>query len=285
LSRALAQLCGTQSPNYFYSKTNSNSSQITFILIEGCFNWSVRYFDQLPRLFLINTFAYGDGNNDLTSNGNLFKDGYIAKFDSGGNFVWAKNIGGSGSDRTYSITTDSSDNVFVGGNFSGQIDIDGDGIYDLNSYFDGYVAKFDTHGNFVWAKNIGGKNGDYAESITTDSSGNVLVVGRFNGQIDIDGDGNNDLTSHGSLFKDGYVAKFDSDGDFVWAKNIDERKFGIQVVGNYFRDLRGLYSLGPLGLRMLAKGKFPLTFESSEGTETVRSLIESFKSLDFVTNH
>jgi hypothetical protein len=38
LSRALAQLCGTQSPNYFYSKTNSNSSQITFILIEGCFN-------------------------------------------------------------------------------------------------------------------------------------------------------------------------------------------------------------------------------------------------------
>ena len=58
LSRALAQLCGTQSPNYSYSKTNSNSSQITFILIEGCFNWSVRYFDQLPRLFLINTFAY-----------------------------------------------------------------------------------------------------------------------------------------------------------------------------------------------------------------------------------
>ena len=91
LSRALAELCRTQSPNYFYSKTNrtyaktpyiahdnfdelhyshvrspnyfysktfSFSSQITFILIEGCFNWSVRYFDQLPRLFLINTFAY-----------------------------------------------------------------------------------------------------------------------------------------------------------------------------------------------------------------------------------
>ena len=53
-----SELCGTQSPNYFYSKTNSSSSQITFILIEGCFNWSVRYFDQLPWLFLINTFAY-----------------------------------------------------------------------------------------------------------------------------------------------------------------------------------------------------------------------------------
>ena len=38
LSRGLAQLCGTQSPKYFIQKTSSNSSQITFILIEGYFN-------------------------------------------------------------------------------------------------------------------------------------------------------------------------------------------------------------------------------------------------------
>jgi succinate dehydrogenase / fumarate reductase iron-sulfur subunit len=56
---------------------------------------------------------------------------------------------------------------------------------------------------------------------------------------------------------------------------IDERKFGLMVVGNYFRDLRGLLSLAPLGLRMLCQGKFPLSFEPSEGTEEVRSLIES----------
>ncbi|MEM9540879.1 MAG: succinate dehydrogenase/fumarate reductase iron-sulfur subunit [Cyanobacteria bacterium P01_E01_bin.42] len=56
---------------------------------------------------------------------------------------------------------------------------------------------------------------------------------------------------------------------------IDERKFGIQVVGNYFRDLQGLMSLAPLGLRMISKGKFPVTFEASEGTREVRSLIKS----------
>jgi len=60
---------------------------------------------------------------------------------------------------------------------------------------------------------------------------------------------------------------------------IDERQFGIQVVGNYFRDLRGLLSLAPLGLRMIAKGKFPLSFESSEGTQQVRSLIESVQEV------
>ncbi|WP_414563905.1 MULTISPECIES: succinate dehydrogenase/fumarate reductase iron-sulfur subunit [unclassified Anabaena] len=59
---------------------------------------------------------------------------------------------------------------------------------------------------------------------------------------------------------------------------IDERKFGIQVVGNYFRDLKGLLSLAPLGLRMIARGKFPLSFESSPGTQQVRSLIESVQA-------
>ena len=59
---------------------------------------------------------------------------------------------------------------------------------------------------------------------------------------------------------------------------IDERKFGVFVVGNYFRDLAGLMSLAPLGLRMLASGKFPLSFEASEGTAQVRSLIEDVQS-------
>lgn len=61
---------------------------------------------------------------------------------------------------------------------------------------------------------------------------------------------------------------------------IDERKFGLQVVGNSFRDIKGLASLGPLGLRMLAKRKFPLSFEPSEGAAVVRSLIESVQSLE-----
>lgn len=61
---------------------------------------------------------------------------------------------------------------------------------------------------------------------------------------------------------------------------IDERKFGLQVVGNSGRDLQGLMSLGPLGLRMLVHGKFPLGFEPSEGASQVRSLIESVQNLD-----
>ena len=65
---------------------------------------------------------------------------------------------------------------------------------------------------------------------------------------------------------------------------VDERKFGVQVVGNSFRDIKGLLSLGPLGLRMLVRGKFPLGFEPSEGTSQVRSLIESVQNLESQTS-
>ncbi|AFY53021.1 succinate dehydrogenase subunit B [Rivularia sp. PCC 7116] len=56
---------------------------------------------------------------------------------------------------------------------------------------------------------------------------------------------------------------------------IDERQFGLQVVGNSFKDIKGLLSIAPLGLRMISKSKFPLNFEPSEGVKQVRSLMEA----------
>lgn len=61
---------------------------------------------------------------------------------------------------------------------------------------------------------------------------------------------------------------------------IDERQFGLQVVANNFRDLGGLISLAPLGVRMLTKRKLPMGFEPSEGVKTVRSLIESVQAFE-----
>jgi succinate dehydrogenase / fumarate reductase, iron-sulfur subunit len=56
---------------------------------------------------------------------------------------------------------------------------------------------------------------------------------------------------------------------------IDERKFGLQVVGN---DVAGLASLVPLGFNLLKRGKFPGKFHPSEGTSEVRSLIEAVQA-------
>ena len=66
---------------------------------------------------------------------------------------------------------------------------------------------------------------------------------------------------------------------------VDERQFGLQVVGNSLKDLRGLVSLVPLGVRMLGRGKFPTKFEPSEGAKQVRSLIESVQTFQTESKH
>jgi succinate dehydrogenase / fumarate reductase, iron-sulfur subunit len=61
---------------------------------------------------------------------------------------------------------------------------------------------------------------------------------------------------------------------------VNERRFGLEVVGNRFRDLEGLWSLIPLGVRMMVKGKFPAQFEPSQGTQTVGALIQAAAAAD-----
>jgi succinate dehydrogenase / fumarate reductase iron-sulfur subunit len=61
---------------------------------------------------------------------------------------------------------------------------------------------------------------------------------------------------------------------------VDERQFALRVVGNGGRDWQGLASLGALGLRMLVRGKLPLSFERSTGTAEVQSLIDAVRAAE-----
>jgi succinate dehydrogenase / fumarate reductase iron-sulfur subunit len=61
---------------------------------------------------------------------------------------------------------------------------------------------------------------------------------------------------------------------------IDESKFGVRVVGDNFRDLKGLLSIFPLGIRMVLSGKmpYPWQFQKSEGATEAKALIEAIYS-------
>ncbi|MBC6474783.1 MAG: DUF4347 domain-containing protein, partial [Hormoscilla sp. GM102CHS1] len=115
------------------------------------------------------------------------------------NLEVAKKIGGSSNDYGNGIATDSNGNVWATGTFNGSIDINGDGNNDLtsNGGQDSYVAKFNSNGTLVKALQISSSNDEEGYGIATDSDGNVWATGTFSGNIDINGDGNNDLTSNG----------------------------------------------------------------------------------------
>jgi hypothetical protein len=146
---------------------------------------------------------------------------FVSKLDSSGNFVWAKSFGGSSLDIGYSITVDSSGNVYTLGIFRGTADFDpGAGTTNLTSagINDLFVSKLDSSGALLWVKSFGGSENEIGYEIAVDSSGNVYTTGYFPGTADFDpGAGISNLTAVGS--DDGFVSKLDSSGNFVWAKS------------------------------------------------------------------
>ncbi|MBK9208838.1 MAG: SBBP repeat-containing protein [Anaerolineales bacterium] len=165
-------------------------------------------------------FDPGAGTTNLISAG--LDDIFVSKLDSSGSFVWAKRLGGSSADVAGDIAVDGSGNVYTTGYFGGTADFDpGAGTADLTpaGSNDIFVSKLDSSGNFVWAKNMGGSGSDGGNGIALDSNGYVYTAGGFWDTADFDpGAGNAELTSAGGT--DIFVSKLDSNGGFVWAKNM-----------------------------------------------------------------
>jgi len=165
-------------------------------------------------------FNPGPGVQLLYSAGS--SDIFIQKLDSDGNFIWAKKVGGTNIDEAESIHTDAEGNVYITGDFRETADFDpGSEVYHLTSAAESdiFIQKLDTDGNFIWAKQIGGDGNEHGKSII-DANGNVYTTGVFRETVDFDpGSDVYDLTPAGHLAV--FIQKLDTDGNFVWAKQID----------------------------------------------------------------
>lgn len=163
----------------------------------------------------------GPGVFTLTGLGSF--DFIVIKLDAGGNFIWAKQIGGTLNERGLSLALDNLGNVFITGTFSGTPDFDpGPGIYTLtNSSINGnlFILKLDAAGNFIWvtkSDNIGSTEGC---DIKVDPAGNIFITGTFSSTTDFEpGAGVLNLTSAGLM--DAFVAKYNQSGNLIWVKQI-----------------------------------------------------------------
>ncbi|HYV93475.1 MAG TPA: SBBP repeat-containing protein [Chitinophagales bacterium] len=208
------------------------------------------------------------GSFNLTSAGQ--DDIFISKLDSSGNFVWAKAMGATSYDAGQSIAVDVSGNVYTTGSFAGTVDFDPDssGNFNLTSAgaFDIFISKFDTSGNLVWAKAMGGTDTEKGWSIAIDpaGSGDVYTTGYFSGTADFDPDssGNFNLTFAGH--DDIFISKLDSSGNFVWAKAIGGTSYDyaqsivLDALGN-------VYMTGYFSSASISFGSTTLTNANNSG--------------------
>lgn len=124
---------------------------------------------------------------------NLSIDIYISKLDASGNFVWAKSIGSTSTDKANSIALDAASNVYAIGEFYGTVDFDpGPGTYSITSRpsrIDIFMLKLNASGDFAWATDIAPTSDPYnsgQQAIAVDESGNIYAAGLYFGTTDFD---------------------------------------------------------------------------------------------------
>jgi gliding motility-associated-like protein len=169
-------------------------------------------------------FDPGAGVYNMTSSPGSSQDGYVAKLDPDGNFIWAKQFVSTVNQNNYylfsqGIDVDGSDNIVITGTFMGTRDFDpGPGIYTLSTvkYEDCFILKLTAQGDFVWAKRIGNDESDGGNDVVVDSDNNVYVAGSFASGTDLDpGPGDYRVTSN--YYGESALIKLDANGNFLYA--------------------------------------------------------------------
>uniref|UniRef100_UPI0040490DB3 T9SS type A sorting domain-containing protein n=3 Tax=Flavobacterium sp. TaxID=239 RepID=UPI0040490DB3 len=224
--------------NLFVIKLDSNGGFVWVKTIVGDFEdlvFSV-IVDSFDNIY---TTGYYQGTVDFDPSESNFSlssagafDIFIFKLDSLGNFIWAKSIGGVSTDLSTSIDLDTFGNIYCTGFFEGTVDFDpNDSVFNLTSagQQDGFVLKINSSGNFIWAKKISGSSQVMGLSISVDSYGNIFTTGNMDGIVDFDPSDSEEFNLVGAGFRDIYISKLDSNGNFLWAG----------IVGNS-NDNRGL---------------------------------------------
>ncbi|OYU83948.1 MAG: hypothetical protein CFE24_08785 [Flavobacterium sp. BFFFF2] len=140
---------------------------------------------------------------------------------------WSKQLSDSnGFDASKSnlVAKDDSNNLFATGHFKSNITIDGTQLSCAGGS-DIYLIKYAADGSVVWAKSFGGNSDDVVNAITTDSSGNIYLAGKFNSTSIVFSNTQTVTGTNSSLF----VVKLDPTGAVIWAQG-SSTKTGLDEV-------------------------------------------------------
>ncbi len=211
--------------------------------------------------------GYMDADPSPTSDATLTSAGgsdvFVTKYNSNGEYIWAKKFGSTSNDYAYGIDVDSAGNVYITGTFQNTVDFDpGAGTYTMTSYGsdDDFFLKLSTDGNFVWAKQIGTVDDDRSIAITIDSNDNVLATGFFRNTTDFNPARLETSSVVGNYAPDVFILKLSSSGTFIWAKG----------VGSTGEDMGHAITTDSVGnVYVTGKFKASVDFDPGAGTATL----------------
>jgi hypothetical protein len=206
----------------------------------GVLQWQLNY---TGHMYITSMTADAGGNlyvaayfTDFYINASHFistgkNDIFFCKIDSMSHFVWHKIMGGVNDEYSSDLFTDKNQKIFFCGTVGAGTTIDSTNF----SEDELFAGRYDATGNLEMLIHYSG--GD-AQEIATDTSGNIFVLGGVINSDTLEFGNNNTLfgTQYSGPGKD-YIAKFNSAGSIIWAKDLGSdyyRTLGVDKDGNSY---------------------------------------------------
>lgn len=166
------------------------------------------------------------GTDTLRSDGN--RDPFIVRIDSTGHASWSRQIGGFGDAYSTSIHRNGSDFVVAGG-FAltadfGPMSVTSEGRDDM------FLARYDSTGHPLWARQIGGYEQDRAVDAAVDENGNIYAFGNYFLSTTI-----GSTTHSSSGVDDLFIARYSSDGSLLSSASYggSGREYGHAITASF----------------------------------------------------
>lgn len=154
----------------------------------------------------------------------MHSDYFVKKMSSDGEPLWHRTFGGGQNDIGMDLCVDLVGNIYVTGSFEGRsnfgrgvnpVELDAEGKGDI------FVQKLNPEGILISVKSIGSMNAEQGSSIVCGSPGEVLLMGSFEKQLNVDPDGRGIFLNSKGM-QDIFIMKLVSTSIAVEAKEMNE---------------------------------------------------------------
>ena len=116
-------------------------------------------------------FAAGFTNGPFAGPGHGDGDGWLARLDPSGRFLWRRQVGTGAEDDIAAVALEPNGDVVVAGSTWGSLAGPNRGRDDA------WIGRYDANGRLRWLRQIGSAYWDRADCLATDRAGNLLVAG------------------------------------------------------------------------------------------------------------
>jgi hypothetical protein len=242
----------------------------------GTFQWALRFvtgdmntsrgalsIDSSANLYVSSAYDSslslrntGDGLAATMTNSGSY-DAFLVKYSSAGSYIWNARVGGSGSSQEIGNAIDGNGNLYIMGIYTGTIIVytsgEASSITLSNSGgFDNFIAKYTSAGALLWATRIASSGNENYKGLSVDPQGNVYAFGGYEGTVTFFNAGGTSAGTLSNVGFDSYLAKYDTNGQFLWVARItgagsdNAEVSAADANGNIY--LGGIYNSSPVTL-------------------------------------